>query len=240
METMANARFLIILLSILFVACDTVEQATPAVNTPTPTQIPLTSNPPTHIPGALVVDPSVELGAISPYILGSNYGPWIAVPVDMLPAAYDSKVTAIRFPGGAWGDRNDLKPYHIDPFMEFTEEVGAIPTITVRLREGDPQQAADLVRYVNIENDHGVVYWTIGNEPTLFADELRAVGRADDYDTEQFNKEWRDFALAMKEVDPSIKLLGPEIHQFSHNANANPKDSSGRDWMTEFLKANGV
>jgi alpha-L-arabinofuranosidase len=161
------------------------------------------------------------------------------VPVAMLPAAYDSGVKAIRFPGGAWGDRNDLKSYHIDPFIAFTQQVGAIPTISVRLREGTPEQAADLVRYVNIEKGYGVTYWAIGNEPTLFAAELRQMGKADDYDTVQFNREWREFATAMKEVDPSIKLMGPEINQFNYDYDANPKDSADRDWMTEFLKANG-
>ena len=187
----------------------------------------------------LAVDPAVNQGPISPYLLGSNYGPWIAVPADMLPAAFASGVKAIRFPGGAWGDRNDLKPYHVDPFIAFCRQVGAIPTISVRLREGTPQQAADLVRYTNVEKQYGVVYWSIGNEPTLFAAELQTLGKADDYDTEQFNAEWREFALAMKAMDPNIKLLGPEIHQFNYDDDFNPKDSSGRDWMTEFLKANG-
>ena len=194
---------------------------------------------PTPSPGTLAVDPAISQGTVSPYLLGSNYGPWIAVPADMLAAAFASGVQAIRFPGGAWGDRNDLKPYHIDPFIDFCRQVGAIPTISVRLREGTPQQAADLVRYVNIENEYGVVYWSIGNEPTLFAAELQTLGLANDYDTEQFNTEWREFALAMKAVDPDIKLLGPEIHQFNYDDNFNPKDSAGRDWMTEFLKANG-
>lgn len=194
---------------------------------------------PTAVPGSLQVTTAVSQGPISPYVLGSNYGPWVAVPVDMLPAAYNSGVKAIRFPGGAWGDRNDLKPYHIDPFMQFVQEVGAIPTISVRLREGTAEQAADLVRYANIDKGYGVHYWSIGNEPTLFAAELQVTGRADDYDTAQHNREWREFALAMKEVDPTIKLMGPEVHQFTANADNNPKDSANLDWMIEFLKANG-
>lgn len=194
---------------------------------------------PTPTPGVLLVEPAVELGPISPYILGSNYGPWVAVPVDMLPAAFDSGVKAIRFPGGAWGDRNDLKPYHIDPFIDFTARMGAIPVIAVRMREGTPEQAADLVRYVNVERAYGVEYWIIGNEPTLYAAELQTLKKAEDYDTVRYNQEWREFALAMKAVDPAIKLLGPEIHQFNDDVHFNPKDSAGRDWMIEFLKANG-
>lgn len=219
---------LLFLLAIAFAACG------PAVLSPAaaPTEIP----PPPA--GVLSVEPSAGLGPISPYFLGSNYGPWVAVPADMLEEAYAAGVKAIRFPGGAWGDQNNLKPYQIDAFMDFCRKMGAIPTISVRLREGDPQAAAGLVRYANIEKQYGVVYWSIGNEPTLFADELRAKG-VEDYDTVRYNREWRAMALAMREVDAGIKLMGPEIHQFNYDANFNPKDSSGRDWMIEFLKANG-
>jgi len=213
----------------------------PATSTPnisvtdTPDVLPTsTTIPPTPILGVLYVDPNMELGKVSPYLLGTNYGPWVAVPFDMLEAAYNSKVKAIRFPGGAWGDRNDLKPYHIDPFIAFCQQLGAIPTISVNLRDGTPEEAAELVKYVNIEKKYGVVYWAIGNEPTLFARE-----KDDGYDTVRFNADWRKFADAMKAVDPSIKLIGPDIHQYSATPDARPKDDNGLDWMDEFLKANG-
>ena len=101
--------YLFLLLPLILAACGqpapvspAVEETAAAAPTATPTPIP----PPAA--GTLSVVPQAELGPISPYLLGSNYGPWIAVPVDMLPAAYDSGVTAIRFPGGEWGDRNEL------------------------------------------------------------------------------------------------------------------------------------
>jgi hypothetical protein len=43
-------------------------------------------------------------------------------------------------------------------------------------------------------------------------------------------------AEAMKAVDPTIKLMGPELHQWGASLNTTLKDSSGRDWMVEFLK----
>ena len=206
---------------------------------PTPTAV----LPPTAVAtpavGTISIVPAVDVGPISPSLLGSNYGPWVAVPVNMLPAAFSSGVRVVRFPGGAWGDRNDLKPYQIDYFMDFLRQMGAEASISVRLREALPEQAAELVRYVNIEKQYGVRYWSIGNEPTLFAAELQSLNKADDYDTEQYNREWRAFAQAMKAFDPTILLIGPDIHQFTYNFATNPKDSSGRDWMTEFLKANG-
>jgi alpha-L-arabinofuranosidase len=185
-------------------------------------------------PNILSVDPGKDLGPISPYIYGSNYGPWTAVPVNMLQAALDAHITVLRWPGGAWGDANDIQPYHLDPFIAFCKKMGAIPTINVRLKNGTPEAAAALVKYANIDKKYGIQYWGIGNEPTLFEAEMKQT-----YDTVRFNQEWRAIAQAMKAVDPEIKLLGPELHQWSTSLETTLKDSSGRDWMTEFLKANG-
>jgi hypothetical protein len=127
-----------------------------------------------------------------------------------------------------------VRPLQVDQFVAFCNLMGAVPSIHVRLKNGSVDTATNLVRYANVEKGYGIQYWAIGNEPTLFADALQ-----EDYDTERFNRDWREFALAMKAVDENILLVGPELHQFSGNAAGNPKDSSGRDWMIEFLKANG-
>jgi alpha-L-arabinofuranosidase len=92
------------------------------------------------------------------------------------------------------------------------------------------------VRYTNIEKNYGVTYWSIGNEPSYYTK-----GNYADYDytTEHLNRDWRAIAVAMKDADPTIKLMGPEIHQWNDSLETAPKDSAGRDWMIEFLKANG-
>jgi hypothetical protein len=190
--------------------------------------------PATPLPGAIVVDPGKDLGPISPYIYGSNYGPWTAVPVNMLQAAFDSHITVLRWPGGAWGDANDIQPYQLDSFVAFCKQMGAIPTINVRLKNGTAEAAAALVKYANKVMNYDIQYWGIGNEPTLFEAEMKQP-----YDTSRFNPEWRAIAEAMKAADPTIKLLGPELHQWGTSLETTLKDSSGRDWMTEFLKANG-
>lgn len=208
--------------------------------TPIPSATPLPSPTvvPSPVPGGLYVDADQTLGPISPLIFGSNHGPWVAVPFAQLEAALDSGLTVIRFPGGAWGDRNKVTPLQIDQFAQFLQQLGAQGTVSVNLRDGTPEQAAELVRYANIERQYGFRYWSIGNEPTLYEAELSTT-TGETYDTERFNAEWRAFAEAMRAVDPSIRLIGPELHQFTANAGGNPKDSSGRDWMTEFLRANG-
>lgn len=200
----------------------------------TPTAFPTATITPTPAPGMLFVDPATDLGPISPYVYGSNYGPWVAIPFDMLDAAFNSHVTVLRWPGGNWGDSNNIQLTQLDTFMGILKQMDAIPTISVRLLNGTPEAAAALVHYANVEKDYNIRYWSIGNEPNLYAGFIKQP-----YDTDRLNREWQAIALAMKSVDPSIQLLGPELSQFTGDPASNPKDSAGRDYMTEFLKANG-
>jgi len=185
-------------------------------------------------PGVLLVDPAIDLGPISPYLYGTNYGPRLAVPMEMMPEIIDSRFTALRWPGGDWTDTVDMSTFQLDQFVWFYQQLGAMPTISARLFGGTPESAAEQVRYANIEKQYGVEYWSIGNEPTLYEEQYD-----EPYDTERFNREWRAIAEAMKGADPSIKLMGPELHQWNSDLATTLKDSAGRDWMIEFLKANG-
>ncbi len=202
-------------------------QSAPALPTLTPA--------PTPVPQALFVDAGQSLGPISPLVYGASYGPWISVPYDLLPQAQASGITYLRFPGGEWGDQHDLKDYQIDQFITLARHINAEPKINVRMPGGSPQAAADLVRYSNIKNDYNVRYWSIGNEPSLYT----SYTMYDDYDTARYNKEWRAFAKAMRAVDPTIKLVGPETHQYKGDPDFDPRDEAGRDWLREFLQANG-
>jgi hypothetical protein len=216
MITPTGARTLALWFAILSIA---------ACASPTTAPQPITASP-----NSLFVDAANQLGAISPYVYGSNYGPWVFVPLEMRPQAIAAKISFLRFPGGNWGDLNDLDEWQIDQFMAFAKQINAEPSISARLLKGSPEKAAALVRYVNQTKKYGVRYWSIGNEPSLYGK---------DYDTVRFNKEWREFANAMRGVDSSIKLMGPDTHQFTAQVEKNPKDVNGRDWLVEFLKANG-
>jgi len=176
----------------------------------------------------VTVDASQEIGEISPYIFGINHGPWSEVSLQMTDAAMELDFAFLRWPGGNWGDRYNITKPQIDLYMIQAENWGAVPSVHVRLEGGTPEQAADLVHYANIEKDYDIQYWYIGNEPNLF----------DDYTPERFNTEWREVALAMREVDPDIMLIGPEVSQFPDTTENDPNMSMRDDWVADFLTMN--
>jgi hypothetical protein len=204
---------------------------------PSPLSSPSPAGPPTAAPSpspGLFVDAGASQGPISPLVYGSNDGPWLVVnPIlnDQIAAA---KLTMLSFPGGNWGDENDLQQFQIDDFVAFCRQIGAEPRIVVRLKGGTPEKAADLVKYANVTKGYGVKYWGIGNEPDLY----EANGLTG-YSVAQYDTEWRSFAMAMRAVDPTIKLIGPDISQFVGDTNGSSYLQARTDWLSTFLKANG-
>ncbi len=236
---MKRSSVLIIVFMLFLVACAPAAPSatpTPAVSpTPEPTIMP------TAVPDVLYVDPGRDLGPISPYLYGTNLSMFGAIPAESQQAALDSKVTALRWPGGQWGNANDIQTFNLDMFMAYCQKINALPTISVRYQGGTPEKAAELVRYANIEMKYGVVYWSIGNEPDYEMEDGKKI------DPRDFNPRWRAIAEAMKAVDPTIKLMGPELAQWGTDYSrtskyppiSTPTTEERQDWMTEFLKANG-
>ncbi len=224
----------------IFVAISGCSQANTINNdelTSAPTEVPLPTVAPTstQVPAGIWIDPEISLNQISPLVYGTNYGPWQAVTVENQPAFEASGLKFIRFPGGRWGDSNNLRDYHIRQLMAHVDQLNGDVTISARLLDGTPEQAADLVRLVNEKMGHDVRYWSVGNEPSLY----RTMQQAEEWDTAYFNEQWRLYVEAMLAVDPELTILGPNTHQFRHDESTNPKDENGLDWMREFLKANG-
>src|SRR5690606_23523644 len=84
-------------------------------------------------------------------------------------------------------------------------------------------------------------------EPNLLAGQMQT-----SYTTEDYNREWRAIAEAMLAVDPDILLVGPDITQYvilsiengeikylERSGGGHALDADGRDWLQEFLRANG-
>ena len=234
------ARFIFPLFVLILVACQggtssVVSTATVVPSSPTPT-----TTPPTN---TFWIDSSQDLGQISKFVLGANHGPWSDLGVANLEPAKTSGITFLRWPGGNWGDQNDVQTYQIDYYITQAHLLGAEPSITVRLLNGTPEQAAQLVQYANIEKRYGIKYWSIGNEPDLY------IVKDSTWTPQFYAKRWREFATAMKAVDPTIQFYGPEISGFLGDvdsfhprellyANSVKLEFTKRDYLTEFLKVN--
>ena len=235
MNFLRNTLLLFVLIVGLNACGASASSSSPLLETAVSTQLPTLTPVQTAVSDLLFVDANQDRGAINPNVYGASYGPWVVVTVEMQPLAETSGVTYLRFPGGEWGDQNNLTDRQVDQFVAYAQKLGAKPKINVRMPGGSPEQAADLVRYANIENDYGIKYWSIGNEPDLYT----PYNMYEDFDTVRYNQVWRDFAEAMKAVDPDIVLIGPGISQYQGKADVDPVDINGRSWMHEFLLANG-
>lgn len=115
----------------------------------------------------------------------------------------------------AWNSlqSNDLG---MDEFMELTRLVGVEPYVTVNAGLGDANSAAEEVQYLNGAPDsewgakraanghaapYGVKFWNIGNEPYGWWQ----IGKTSlDY----FMLKHKEFAAAMRAVDPSMTIIG--------------------------------
>ena len=92
----------------------------PSVPTPVSTK-----TAPQPNPGALFVNAGNSIGPISPYVYGTNYGPWTFLNPGARPKAKDAGLKLLRYPGGNWGDQTDMLEYMIDDAVAMAKELGA-------------------------------------------------------------------------------------------------------------------
>ena len=193
------------------------------------------SGSPTPAPtptAGLFVDAGSDRGNISSLVYGSTIGPGLGDSAEINSRIVSAGLTTVSFPGGSWGDENDIQADQVDQLIASCKR-SAAPRIVARLKGGTAQAAADLVTYANVTKGYGVRYWGIGNEPDLY----EANGQTG-YDVDRYNAEWRSYAQAMKAVDPGIKLVGPDLSQFvAHPVSADQEARTS--WLISFLKANG-
>ncbi len=145
---------------------------------------------------------------INPGIFGINAVLW---DTDLLSNESVTRVKevnhqVIRFPGGLSADQVKWKEVlakkdhqtDIDEFLDYCKKTGNTPMITVNFGTGTAQEAADLVKYTNIDKKANIKYWEIGNE--LYGD-----WHPNYCSAEEYGKRSSEFIKAMKAVDPSIK-----------------------------------
>lgn len=143
------------------------------------------------------------------------------------PAGHTSQSTKWeRTPEESWGSVW-LSTGHFDDFVALAHGVGADPLIAVNMKTATPDQAADMVRYANLERDYDITWWQLGNEPDHLDGETSG--------PEEYASDAEAFSAAMRAVDPRIRLVGGEIMTGAHVVGSN----GARDWMTPILQRAG-
>jgi len=169
----------------------------------------------------VAVDTRAGLATMPATGLGVNDAVWDGqlgtnAVADLLGAA---GVKVMRYPGGSYADIYHWKTNtadggyvapgtDFDTFMGSVRRAGAQPMIIANYGTGTPAEAADWVRYANVTKGYGVKYWTIGNENYgngHYGANWEADNHADKSPTGYANLV-RDYADAMKAVDPTIKV----------------------------------
>lgn len=177
---------------------------------------------------------------ISPYIFGQNA--WMPDSIGTKkfygsleknwPAIQESGAKIMRY-GGIGVDENRPKMSQYIKKVDEMRSRGMEPMLQVSFHKWQytAAQAADIVRYVNITMGKNVKYWIIGNEPDLGYSYTTAA---------QVAAYIKQFATAMKAVDPTIKIVGPETAWYNHSIIAGlttpggPDDVTGRDQNGRF------
>ncbi|MEV8440662.1 cellulose binding domain-containing protein [Actinosynnema sp. NPDC051121] len=187
-------------------------------------QVVLTAGPSAQAADSAVtvtVNAKAGLEVVHEAATGVNHAIWDAqlgtdAVADLLK---DAGVKAMRYPGGSysdiyhWADHTAPGGYvapntDFDTFMGGVRRAGGQAIVTANYGTGTPAEAAAWVRYANVEKHYGVKYWEIGNE---------------NYGNGHYGSDWeadqhpdkspayyatlvRDYATAMKAVDPTIQV----------------------------------
>ncbi|WP_369365563.1 cellulose-binding protein [Streptomyces sp. CG4] len=170
----------------------------------------------------ITVDAGTSLGTVPSTGVGLNtavYDPNMndATASSLMKAA---GVRQLRFPGGSYADAYHWKTHTLtdggwvapgtdfDHFMATAKRVGAQPIITANYGSGTPQEAADWVKYANVDKHYGVKYWEIGNEipGNGYYGSKWEVDNHADKSPRAYANNLLAYAKAMKAVDPTVKI----------------------------------
>jgi hypothetical protein len=170
----------------------------------------------------ITVDARTSLGTVPSGGVGLNTAVY---DMNMNDATASSLMKAagireLRYPGGSVADAYHWKTHTVtggswaapntdfDHFMATAKAVGAQPIVTANYGSGTPQEAADWVRYANVEKHYGVKYWEIGNEipGNGHYGSRWEVDTHTDKSPAAYARNLIAYAKAMKAVDPTVKI----------------------------------
>ncbi|MDB5268507.1 MAG: hypothetical protein JWP58_1547 [Hymenobacter sp.] len=152
--------------------------------------------------------------AISPYLAGQNA--WLPTALGsavyngqldyLWPVVKKSKVRMVRI-GGNGVNSNLVTNAQYIALIDSIRRIGAEPMVQVSEGRGrfTATQAAQVVQYVNVTRGRNIRYWIIGNEP-----DLNNTAQPNPVPVAGVAAYIKAFASAMKAVDPSILIVGPE------------------------------
>src|SRR6185312_4437877 len=145
--------------------------------------------------------------------------------------------------GGYNNDANIPDPFNeaqLDAMVAYARAVGAEPILQVPVlgdvdgTQPTAQTAADMVTYANVTKQYGIKYFSIGNEPDIYADQASTTAPSrPGYTAADYCTTAMAFVPAMKAVDPSIKIVGPDL-AWRYQAN-----NGANDWLTPILQTCG-
>ena len=194
--------------------------------------------------------PRITISAAAPVprvtSLSVNYWMWPAAYADDVSGteqAVAPLMPSLLRVGGYNNDANVPTPFDEAQFeraLAYAEAVGAEPLVQVPLladvdgKEPTAATAAGMVEYANVTQGYAVRYFSLGNEPDLYATQgsLRNMSEPaiPGYTPAAYCAKAREFADAMRAVDPSIQIVGPDLSW--HYV-------AGNDWLTPILQTCG-
>jgi Glycosyl hydrolase catalytic core len=173
--------------------------------------------------------------------LGLNYWSWTyGVTLAGTEAAVTALAPAILRIGGHNNDWNGPTPFsndELDRSVAYARSVGAEPIIQVPILDDvngvtpTADTAAAMVRYANVTKAYGVKYFSVGNEPDIYSD-ADQTPRVPNFTADSYCQIALAFVPAMRAVDPTIMVLGPEL-SWKYQDGAN-------DWLTPILQGCGA
>ncbi len=178
-----------------------------------------------------------------------NYWQWMptfgdgVTGTDALVAALKPAVMRI---GGYNNDANTPDPFddaQLDKAVAYARAIGAEPLIQVpHLADNagqppTPATAAAMVTYANVTMGYGIKYFSVGNEPDLYADQGSLTDATmpaiPGYTPAEYCTSVTAYVAAMKAVDPTIQIVGPDL-AYKYQAG-----NGSYDWLTPILTTCG-
>jgi hypothetical protein len=147
--------------------------------------------------------------------------------------------------GGYSNDVNMPDPFDgaaFDHAVAYARAIGAEPIVqTPLLADTDGQTptaatAAAMVTYANVTKGYGLKYFSIGNEPDLYSTQGlfsdQSMPAIAGYTPAAYCATATAYVAAMKAVDPTIKIVGPDL-SWKYQA------GTSNDWLTPILTGCG-